>query len=53
LFELSTEVSRKRKAGKPNEFGKMVENQIVIDYKVYRVLSNPGQMRRVVGPLSV
>src|SRR5882724_169948 len=36
LFEPSTEVIRKGKAGKPNEFGKMVklqeaENQIVID----------------------
>jgi transposase, IS5 family len=39
LFEPSTEVIRKGKAGKPNEFGKMVklqeaENQI-IDYEVY------------------
>jgi IS5 family transposase len=40
LFEPATEVIRKGKAGKPNEFGKMVklqeaENQIVIDYEVY------------------
>jgi IS5 family transposase len=40
VFEPSTEVIRKGKAGKPNEFGKMVklqeaENQIVIDYDVY------------------
>jgi transposase, IS5 family len=40
LFEPSTEVIRKGKIGKPNEFGKMVklqeaENQIVIDYEVY------------------
>lgn len=40
LFEPSTEVIRKGKAGKPNEFGKMVklqeaENQIVIDFEVY------------------
>lgn len=40
LFEPSTEVIRKGKAGKPTEFGKMVklqeaENQIVIDYQVY------------------
>jgi len=40
LFEPSTEVIRKGKPGKPNEFGKMVklqeaENQIVIDYEVY------------------
>ena len=35
------ELIRKGKAGKPNEFGKMVkvqeaENQIVIDYEVYQ-----------------
>src|SRR5712671_4451264 len=40
LFEPTTEVIRKGKAGKPNEFGKMVklqeaENQIVTDYEVY------------------
>jgi IS5 family transposase len=40
LFEPSTEVIRKGKASKPNEFGKMVklqeaENQIVIDYEVF------------------
>ena len=40
IFEPSTEVIRKGKAGKPNEFGKMVklqeaENQIVIDFEVY------------------
>jgi transposase, IS5 family len=40
LFEPSTEIIRKGKAGKPNEFGKRVklqeaENQIVIDYEVY------------------
>jgi IS5 family transposase len=40
LFEPSTEVIRKGKAAKPNEFGKLVklqeaENQIVIDYEVY------------------
>src|SRR5213078_2130352 len=40
LFEPSTEIIRKGKAGKPNEFGKMVklqeaEHQIVIDYEVY------------------
>jgi transposase, IS5 family len=40
VFESSTEIIRKGKAGKPNEFGKMVklqeaENQIVIDYEVY------------------
>ena len=40
VFEPATEVIRKGKAGKPNEFGTMVkvqeaENQIVIDYAVY------------------
>jgi len=40
LFEPSTEIIRKGKAGKPNEFGKTVkiqeaENQIIVDYDVY------------------
>ena len=40
IFEPSTEIIRKGKAGKPNEFGKMVkvqeaENQIVISFEVY------------------
>lgn len=40
VFEPATEIIRKGKAGKPNEFGKMIklqeaENQIVIDYEVY------------------
>jgi IS5 family transposase len=40
VFEPSTEIIRKGKAGKPTEFGKMVklqeaENQIVIEYEVY------------------
>ena len=40
IFETSTEIIRKGKAGKPNEFGKMVkvqegENQIVTDFEVY------------------
>jgi transposase, IS5 family len=40
LFEPSTEVIRKGKAGKPNDFGKMVklqeaENQIVTNYEVF------------------
>ena len=40
LFEPTTEVIRKGKAGKPTEFGKMVklqeaENQIVIAYEIY------------------
>jgi transposase, IS5 family len=40
LFEPSTEIIRKGKAGKPNEFGNMVklqeaENQIITHYEVY------------------
>jgi len=40
LFEPSTEIIRKGKAGKPTEFGKLVklqeaENQITVDYEVY------------------
>jgi len=40
IFEPSTEIIRKGKAGKPNEFGKIVkvqeaENQIVTSYEVY------------------
>ena len=40
VFEPTTEVIRKGKAGKPHEFGKLVkvqeaENQIVSDYEVY------------------
>ena len=40
LFEPDAEIIRKGKAGKPNEFGKMVkiqeaENQIIIAYQVY------------------
>jgi len=40
IFETSTEIIRKGKAGKPNEFGKMVkvqeaENQIVTSFEVY------------------
>ena len=40
IFEPQTEIIRKGKAGKPNEFGKMVkvqegEGQIVIDFEVY------------------
>jgi IS5 family transposase len=49
LFEPSTEVIRKGKAGKPNEFGKMVklqeaENQIVIDYEVYARRPNDADL---------
>jgi IS5 family transposase len=40
LFEPSTEIIRKGKPGRPNEFGNMVklheaENQIIVDYEVY------------------
>ena len=40
IFETATEIIRKGKAGKPNEFGKMVkiqegEGQVVIDFEVY------------------
>jgi len=40
LFEPHTEIIRKGKAGKPNEFGKLVqlqeaENQIITHYEVY------------------
>jgi IS5 family transposase len=49
LFEPSTEIIRKGKAGKPNEFGKMVklqeaENQIVIDYEVYEQRPNDAAL---------
>jgi transposase, IS5 family len=49
LFEPSTEVIRKGKAGKPNEFGKTVklqeaENQIVIDYEVYARRPNDSDL---------
>jgi IS5 family transposase len=49
LFEPSTEIIRKGKAGKPNEFGKMVklqeaENQIVIDYEVYARRPNDSDL---------
>jgi IS5 family transposase len=49
LFEPSTEVIRKGKAAKPNEFGKMVklqeaENQIVIDYAVYARRPNDADL---------
>jgi transposase, IS5 family len=40
VFEPSTKIIRKGKAGKPNEFVKMIklqeaENQIIVDYEVY------------------
>src|SRR6516164_2159240 len=49
VFEPSTEVIRKGKAGKPNEFGKMVklqeaENQIITDYEVYARRPNDSDL---------
>jgi len=49
VFEPSTEVIRKGKASKPNEFGKMVklqeaENQIVIDFEVYARRPNDSDL---------
>ena len=49
LFEPSTELIRKGKAAKPNEFGKMVklqeaENQIVVDYQVYAQRPNDADL---------
>jgi IS5 family transposase len=49
LFEPSTEVIRKGKAAKPNEFGKMIklqeaENQIVIEYEVYARRPNDSDL---------
>jgi len=49
LFEPSTELIRKGKAAKPNEFGKMVklqeaENQIVTNYEVYARRPNDSDL---------
>jgi IS5 family transposase len=49
VFEPSTEVIRKGKAGKPNEFGKMIklqeaENQIIVDYEVYAQRPNDSDL---------
>ena len=49
LFEPSTEVIRKGKADKPNEFGKMVklqeaENQIITSYEVYARRPNDSDL---------
>ena len=49
LFEPSTEIIRKGKAGKPNEFGKMVKlqeaaHQIIIDYEVYDKRPNDSDL---------
>ena len=49
LFEPSTEVIRKGKAAKPNEFGKIAklqeaENQIIVDYEVYARRPNDSDL---------
>jgi IS5 family transposase len=49
LFEPSTEIIRKGKAGKPNEFGKIAklqeaENQIIVDYDVYARRPNDSDL---------
>jgi len=49
VFEPSAEVIRKGKAGKPNEFGKIVklqeaENQIIVDYEVYACRPNDADL---------
>ena len=49
IFEPSTEVIRKGKAGKPNEFGKMVklqeaENQIIVDFELYDKRPNDSDL---------
>jgi transposase, IS5 family len=49
LFEPSTEIIRKGKAGKPNEFGKIAklqeaENQIIVDYEVYARRPNDSDL---------
>jgi transposase, IS5 family len=52
LFEPHTEIIRKGKAGKPNEFGKLVqlqeaENQIITHYEVFD--KRPSDQRLLVG----
>jgi transposase, IS5 family len=49
VFEPSTEVIRKGKAGKPNEFGKMMklqeaENQIIVDFELYDKRPNDSDL---------
>src|SRR5499427_2521930 len=51
LFEPETEIIRKGKAGKPNEFGKLVqlqeaENQIITHYEVYE--ERPADQRLLI-----
>ncbi len=52
LFEPHTEIIREGKAGKPNEFGKLVqvqeaENQIITHYEVFE--KRPSDQRLLVG----
>jgi transposase, IS5 family len=56
IFEPTTEIIRKGKAGKPTEFGKMVkiqeaENQIITDYAVYD--KRPSDSELVVAAIDV
>jgi IS5 family transposase len=56
LFEPHTEIIRKGKAGKPNEFGKLVqlqeaENQIITHYEVFD--KRPSDQRLLVGAVKV
>jgi transposase, IS5 family len=49
VFEPSTQVIRKGKAGKPNEFGKMLklqeaENQIIVDFEIYDKRPNDSDL---------
>ena len=51
IFEPHTEIIRKGEAGKPNEFGKLVqlqeaENQIITHYEVYEV--RPADQRLLI-----
>jgi len=49
VFEPSTEIIRKGKIGKPNQFGKMIklqeaENQIIVDYEVFARRPNDSDL---------
>jgi IS5 family transposase len=49
VFEPSTEIIRKGKIGKPNQFGKMIklqeaENQIIVDYEVFARRPNDADL---------
>ena len=56
LFEPHTEIIRKGKAGKPNEFGKLVqvqeaENQIITHYEVYE--ERPADQRLLIPAVTI